>query len=642
MPESSQKPMPRIRGTCTDCGAPIEVEFRRGQNAVCCEACQAKRRNLAGSFISPAMEMPAGTPWFLSWKFWLRVLLLGSLAGAGFFWRQELLGKYHRWTQNMHARRAVEAFERKDYAHAIIDGRRALDFDPRDIETNRIIAKSREAEGSTEAIGWRARLNFLRPGDAENAIAWARDAMKAGAIEIAEEALAAVKPAGRNTADYHEIAARVAMARTDSVKAESHWKEAVRLAPASEDYRLQLATLDVTSRLDAIRESATKTLTSLAEIPRHRLIALRALIEDAMNRQEFSRARAFADQLVASPDAGFMESLGRLGVLRAQNAPDAPRYLDQLREQSLEDPEQLFTLLRWMNNHDLPLLVSDWVAILPPEIVSKPPVCLAIADAYGRDRDWPKLRAFVDKAVWKDFEHVRLGQLSHALENFGNVVAAEASWNRAIAECRDKPERLIALIRLAQSWHSEQREEITLRKLSIDERAPVWVLDSLWVIARKAGNSEELHRLSRLIVKARPKSPEARNNFIRLSLLRREDEGATNQLADAFFNEQPADLRRAVTYSLSLFLQGKILEAKETLASFPEAERRDPEAALYYGMYLQASGDSPHAQEYLQIARETTLLRDEVELLARVKRDSRFNTLTPAPKSPPAPAKKPQ
>jgi len=40
-----------------------------------------------------------------------------------------------------------------------------------------------------------------------------------------------------------------------------------------------------------------------------------------------------------------------------------------------------------------------------------------------------------------------------------------------------------------------------------------------------------MHRLSRLIVKAHPKNPIARNNFIRLSLLRRLNEDAPQQLA---------------------------------------------------------------------------------------------------------------
>lgn len=579
-------------------------------------------------------------PWYRSRVLWVCLLITGTFAAAGLVWRKPILNHYHRWSQNMHARRATEHFEKKDYERAILDGRSALDLDAFDVESNRIIAKSFEAQGSVAAIPWRARLNFIRPGDVENAIAWAQDALNAGAIEIAEDALAVLKPGDRNSAGYHDIAAKIAMGRTDSVKAESHWNEAVRLDPGSEDYRLKLATLQVRSRSATAREAATKTLESLGEIPKHRLTALRALIEDAMNHQEFPRARDIADQLVASPGARFNEQLGRLAVLRAQEAPDAPKYLEQLRDDSLQDPAQFSALLNWMNQNGLPLLVSDWVPGLPPALVAQPPVSLVVANAYARDRDWPKLRAFVENASWKDFEHMRLAHLAHALENFGNVVAAETMWGRAISECRDKPERLAMLVRLAQSWRWDERAELTLRKLSADEHTPLWMLDALWVIAKKSGDTAELHRLSRLIMQARPKNAIARNNFIRLSLLRRMDEGATDQLAAALFKERPTDITCAATYGLSLFLQNKVFAALEIMQSFPPAQLREPEVALYYGIFLQAAGDSAKAAEFLALARGTTFLRDEEELIANVKRESRSNTLTPVRKPSPQPRKK--
>lgn len=617
----------------------FDTSARRGATANCCNACQAKRLALVNTVTRAAVPQEMEKPWFRSRAFWLLLLLAGT-AASGFVWREKLLYEYHLWTQNMHARRAVQSFENKDYEHAILDARRALDFDPLDIESNRIIAKSHEALGSPEAIAWRARLNLIRPGDVENAIAWAQDSLNAGAVEMAEDALAVLKPEDRNSAAYHNLAAQIAMAKTDSVNAESHWTEAVQLDPGSEDYRLKLATLQVRSRSATVRETAKKTLELLCENPKHRLIALRALIEDAMNHQEFPRARELADRLVASPNARFREQLGRLAVLRGQEAPDAPKYLEQLRDESLRDPQQFFTLLNWMNQNELPVLVSDWVPSLPPTLVSQPPVCLAVADAYGRDRDWPKLRAFVETASWKDFDHVRLAHLSRALENFGNVVAAQTMWGRAIEECHNRPEQLAALVRLAQAWRWDERAELTLRKLSADERTPLWVLDALWAIARKSGDSAELHRLSRLIVKARPKNTNARNNFIRLSLLRHSDDAATDQLATELFQEHPTDITCATTYGLSLFLGGRVFDALQIMQSFPPEQLRDPEVALYYGIFLQGSGDSPKADEFLALARGSTLLRDEEELIARVKRESRSNTLTPMKKPSPQPQKK--
>ena len=636
---SHPAPAPGTRRTCPDCGAEFDAPARRGAADICCDACQMKRLALVHTVSRAKVPPKLETRWWRSRTMLLWLLIAGTIASAGFVWRKTVSQHYHRWSQGVHARRAVEYFEKKDYDHAILEGRSALEMDPFDVETNRIIAKCFEARGPFEAIPWRARLNFIRPGDPENAIAWAQDALSTGSLDVADDALAVLKPADRASAAFHDISAKLAMARTDSVKAESHWTDAVRLAPGSEDYRLQLATLQVRSRSATVRATAAKALESLGENPRHRLIALRALIEDAMNHEEFPRARELADRLVASSDATFTEKLGRLAVLRTQEAADAPEYLEQLRDESLQNPEQFALLLHWMNQNGLPVLVSDWVPRLPPALVSQPPVCLVVADSYGRDRDWPKLRAFVEKASWKDFDHVRLAHLAHALENFGNVVAAESTWGRAIVECREKPERLAMLARLAQAWRWETRAELTLRKLSADDRTPLWVLDALWAIAKKSGDAGEMHRLSRLIVKSRPKNPAARNNFIRLSLLRHTDEGEPDQLAATLFKERPTDITCAITYGLSLFLQDRVFDALQILRAFPAAELREPEVALYYGIFLQASGDSEKAAEFLKLARGAPMLREEEELITRAKRESRSNTLTPTPKSTPLPPK---
>jgi predicted Zn-dependent protease len=640
MADESPASSPDTRRKCADCGREFDASAGRGTVANCCDACQVKRMTFVFAAAPAATPAPeAAKPWTRSRAALLWLLLIGAGATAGIIWRRDILHQYHRWTQSRHARRASQSFEAGDYAHAILDGRRALDFDPFDAEANRIIAKSFEAQGLPEAIQWRMRLHYLQPGNVENALAWARDAMSAGGIEPAEEALATLKPGDRNSADYHDIAAQIAMAKRDSPKAESHWSEAVRLDPSSEDFRMKLATLQIRSRSEKVRMDATKTLEALAEIPKHRTAALRTLIEDAMNHREFPRARKLADRLLACPDARFTDRLGRLAVLRAQDAPDAPEYLERLRDESLRAPEQFSTLLAWMNQNGLPLLVTDWVPGLPAELASKPPVCLAIADAYARDHEWAKLRAFAETAAWQDFDHVRLANLSLALENLGNVIAAEATWGRAIAECQNRPERLSVLVRLAQTWRWEGRMETALRKLSADERTPPWLLDAMWGTAMKSRDSAEMHRLSRLIVRARPRDPVARNNFIRLSLLRREAEGAPERLAAELFGERPSDITCATTHCLALFFQDKFFDAVQIMQSFPAADLRQPEIALYYGIFLHASGDSAKAEEFLALAGGAPLLHDEEELLARVKRESRYNTLTPAAKVPPVPPK---
>jgi hypothetical protein len=166
------------------------------------------------------------------------------------------------------------------------------------------------------------------------------------------------------------------------------------------------------------------------------------------------------------------------------------------------------------------------------------------------------------------------------------------------------------------------------------------VLDALWGITLKGGNSEELQKLSRLIVKARPKNPAARDNFLWLSLLRHSDEGSIHSLVARLREEYPDDVKIARTYALSRFMQGKVFEAVSALEKFPPDALRAPGVALYYGVFLQSSGNSDKAAEYLALAENGPLLRDEQELLTKVKRESRLNTLVPKPRADSAPAPK--
>jgi len=636
MAESSQIPASDscTRRTCPDCGKEFEVSNALGSVSNCCDACHLKRMDFTLTSNPEVAAPPAAPPrWHRSRRVWIAAVICIGVMTAGVVWRKTIHSQYLAWSRELHAQRAVESFTKGDYPRTIIDGRSALELDPFDVETNRIIARACEAMGSPDVVAWRARLNVIRPGDVENALAWARAALKAGDIEVANDAILALKPDDRNSPDYHDIVAEIAMARRELDKAESHWLQATKLAPGREDWRLKLAAIQIKTRSSDIRKNAAETLATLSGTPAHQVTALRRLIEDAMNHQEYARARELADRLVASPEAKFIDKIGRLAVLRGADAPDSPSYLEELRDSSLTDAEQMNTLLIWMNQNGLPLLVSDWAPKLPPALVAKPPVCIAIAEALVKGREWDKLRTLAGTGPWKDFEHLRLAYQARVLESSENVIAAKATWERALIETENKAGRLAGLARLAQTWHWDERAEFALRKLSADENTPLWVLDALWTMSRKGDNGEDLHKISRLIVKARPKNPVARNNFIWLSLLRHSDEGAIHRLAEELHEEYPDDITIATTHALSMFTQGKVFEAINLLATFPPERLREPGVAHFYGIFLYAAGNTEQATEYLALTDGIPLLREEEELVSRMKRDSRLNTLVPSRKA---------
>jgi tetratricopeptide (TPR) repeat protein len=132
--------------------------------------------------------------------FWVLAAAACVGAAGAIFSMPWAKGRYQRWTGERAVARAQEFFAKGDFKHALLDARSALNFNPLDGDATRIVAKSLEAMGSRQAIEWRRRLNAISPGEPENVLALAKDAMKAGDMETAERTLSGLKGEDRNCA----------------------------------------------------------------------------------------------------------------------------------------------------------------------------------------------------------------------------------------------------------------------------------------------------------------------------------------------------------------------------------------------------------------------------------------------------------
>lgn len=617
--------------TCSDCGATFDVHSAFASTANCCDACQRKRLDrieqdspttLPGlPFEEQEKPFPYRAAAIIS-----GIVLL--LTVAGFLSAPRIERFLNARKERQLVARATEFFAKGDLKHAVLDARSALDLEPRNVEANRIIAKALETLGSPDAILWRKRLDSIASGDPENSAALAKASFIAGDIAVAEETLEKLKPQDRNTALYHEVAAGLAMKKKDPAAAETHLSEALRLSPANDDYKMQLALLHVQSSTAASHASAIEALEQLRTKDAFRIAALRALIEDAMNHERTRRARELVDALEACPEATFHDKVWCLSVLRAVNDPKSAAYLTELKEAAASKPEHLTQLFDWMNRSNLALMVSDFAASLPPDIVSKPPVAPTVADAYVKGSDWKRLKAFAETSSWHTLDFMRFAYLSRALGKLGETSGAENEWRKSLAAAQGDAARMQMLVKLVQGWKWEEGTDDALRKLSADDTSPLWVLQALWNASLKAGDSEELFRLSNLITKMDPKSVSARNKFVWLSIIRHSEDSYPHQLAEKLHRENKTDIHVATTFALSLYLQGKPFEALEIVKPFKDADLREPGVALYYGMFLARAGKLEKAVEFIDIGETSPLLREERELLTRVKKECRLDKAT--------------
>ena len=538
-------------------------------------------------------------------------------------------------------RNASEALAQGDPRHALLDARTALRHSPRDAAATRIIAQSLEALGAPEAAEWRAQLDILQPGDAENVLARAGAALKTSGAEAAEQILKGLDPAARNSAAYHSVAAEIAVEKRDPASAESHWAEASRLEPEEKRHRLNLASVRLESKTPAVRETALEALREMRERPATSIEALRLLLADALRRREAPEAREIADALVADQHGTFPDKLARLTTLRQIHDAAAGPYLLELRDAAVSDPAALYTLLIWMNANDLSLMVAEWVRRMPPEIIAKPPVCLGVAEAYLRVGDWQKLEEFTESSKWAEMDYLRRAFLARALERLGEEEEESTrEWTEAVSFARGRADALERLARFAVQMNWDKRAEEIMWTLSALPQSPRWVTDSLWQDAFRRGDTAHLQKLSGFMAKKDPAGVGPRNNYAFLSLLIRTDEGHPHRVAENLHREYPENALIASTYGLSLYQQGRAEEAVALMTALKPEDLRQPEVALYHAIFLIAAGHAEQAEEYVKLSAKWPMLPEEKALLDRVKATRPSEAASGKETSRPAPADK--
>lgn len=575
-------------------------------------------------------KQPAG--WTQESRVWRprTFIILGLVlaVGAVFAWPFAKRA-FKQWNQGRRIAAAQAAFDARDYERAILTARAILESDFEHVEAARLIARALEISGTPGALSWRMRIRALRPEDRENALALAKDALRAGDPTLAAETIAGLGAGAESEAVFHEVSARLAEICSNEASALKHWEEAARLAPGDDDYTISLATARLGAKDAAVRDAATAKLKELASKPGTEAKALRVLFSEAKKYAIPARVRDAADALVAAPGATFTDRLLRLEILRQFGTPDSTTYLDELRKLAEPDPDKLYELLVWMNRNDLATLASEWIAGMSSERTSALPVCIGVAQTYAKAGHWEKLRDMTERGgLWGEMDYLRRAFLSRALERLGEEGPSATEWKQSLAAAQgrgDAAQRLERLAVAAGSWRWTQKEEEVLWRIARTGRAPRWVLDTLWSRARSRSHTVQLHEAAGYIAKAAPGDVTARNYYNFLCLLLRTQEGNPHHEAAKIHAEHPENHFLAVTHALSLYQQDKLEEALKMTSALPPEELRTEGAIFpfYHGVFLIASDRVAEGEEFVKLTKKRIMLPEEQAILDREREAAR-------------------
>ena len=528
---------------------------------------------------------------------------------------------YGAWREKHLAKQTQEFFDRGDYKSAVLVARHVLQLNPNNLAACRIMAKTAEIAGRSEALSWRQHIAALEPNVPENAIEFAAAALRVGQIDLAHKVLEAIAPAARTSVKYHQLAGALAVAEKQPALAESHFVAALQLEPENPQLALNLAAVRLASTDTATNEKARTELVRLAEKSALRLEALRALASDALARNSRVSAERWAAQLKSEKGATLGDTL--LYLEATQGTDSARPALLEAQSKASQSSATAAGLITWMNRHGMAKAALAWGLTLPKQVFDAQPVPLALAESQSFLQDWPALQAWVEGKNWGEYECFRLAVQSHALHRLTPAdrpsMESETAWRAALKATDARADRLAAIAQLAEGWgYTADAEEAWWMIANGNDRAPE-ALEALQRLYKAKQNSHGLLRVAKRALELNPADLVAENNCASLGLLLSGD-NSSRRLATKLHAQHPTNAAFTATYAFALHIEGKTSEALKTLETLKEAQLRYPTIAAYYFVMLVENGNMERAHSFLAPANKAALLPEEQQLLTAATR----------------------
>jgi tetratricopeptide (TPR) repeat protein len=566
---------------------------------------------IAGNPTSPAPQ-PKRKP-FNRWLiFGIAVVILA--VGGVFGWRAFLDVRQKRIVE-----KARSFLEKKDYGQALIATQWALQVNPRNVEVNRMMAELAEVADSSQAVFWHRAVTELEPGVLENHLKWAESGLRHNSPAMAEQALASVPQDGKRTAAFHEMAGRVAQAQNQTESATAHFAEAAKIEPQNEKYQIALAAVRVESPEPAVRDEARAEIARFKEKPEYRRQACRLLIQDHFRHNQWKEGFLVATELQATPDALFEDRMLLLDLLRKFNRPELHAYLMDLQDYAVRNPENVATLVTWLNRNTMALVAADWSKRLPEDVRTRNPVPAAIAESYANLKNWPVVKTMVVEGNWDYSDFMRLALFARALREEGDQLGSRNQWNNAVRAASARPEALEQLTRFAAAskWDAESMD--LLWQVARGKSNPQWALAALQQEYASKRNARGMLNVAARQLELDSGNIPAQNNVASFSLLLNMNVERAVALARGAYRKLPENPIVATTYGFAMHTAGNTEEGLKIYRSIPKEVLREPSVAVCYAVLLAYGGSIDEAAEYLDLAEQGSLFAEERDLVAKTR-----------------------
>jgi len=540
---------------------------------------------------------------------------------------------YNGWREKRLLRRATALLAQQDFEGATLAAREVVQKRPDSLSAFQILAEASEKQNRSETVAWRLQVARLQPHDLDSQLNLASAALRFGQLDTARKALESVAPADRDRAAYHVVAGWLARAQGNDADLEQHFAAAVSQEPGNDLYRFNLAVLRIRSDAPEKSDEAREVLERLSKAPGFRAGSLRALLSDAVQRNELERAEAFAQDLQMSQQVTFTDYLLCLEFYRKLDQEKFAALLEKVKPVAARNPSDLALLLDWLNENGLSADVLKWIEKLPSEVTTKPPPAIAIANAFVEAKNWSRLKRWTRSGSWGESEYLRFAYQSYGSKQSRQSAAdAEFSslWRSAERAAADQPEREIHLARLATKWNFPGEAEQLWLRVSKDGPSRREALDALFRTYRAKNDLPNLYRTAQRLHENSPNEPSLAADYARFALLVDQNTAEGHRVAKEAYERAPTEVNAAMTYAFSLYGLGRSAEGIEIMKQLPAEGLHDPHAAVYAAVLLLDENQVGPAQEYISAAQAGPIFPEEKRLLDEALAKASAATPTPS------------
>ncbi len=549
---------------------------------------------------------------------------------------------YEDWRERRLLHRATALLQEGELSKAAQTAQELLRQHPDSLPALYILADAAEKQNLEEAVSWRGQIARLLPKDVESQLNVASAALRFGKLDLARGALDRVPSNDRDRAAFHVVAGWLARAEGNFAEQEEQFAAAVRKEPKNDLYQFNLAALQIHSGDSEKSTKARDTLQRLSQVTPYRTGALRALLNDAVARNDLAASDNFAQQLQLSPEITFGDYLLCLNFYRKLDQKKFRLVLERVKPFAARDPSNLASLIDWMNQNGLAGDVVKWIDKLPQAQLRSTQTSVAVADAYARTKNWSRLKGWTGTGMWGDSDYLRIAYQAIATRqsrsrNGTSNTQFENLWHSAEQLASKQPDRELALARLASRWEFENESEELWQRVAENPPTRREALEALRRLYRGKNEIAKLYDVLRRLHETSPNEAPITAELARLGLNLGQNPERSHELAKEAYDRAPDEVNCAVTYAFSLSRLGRSADALAIIQNLPPDQLHDPHAAVYVALLLAAADQVESARDYIAAADDEKIYPEEAKLLDEAKTKLAIASATPSPAvSPPA------